>query len=175
MDSSGLDPSLNKIPGTYYSLGGPVDDVLKQVSSKGNVAVVGLGVGEIATYSQLGQAWDFYELDPLIAQIAQSSFSYLSGMSAPHKVTIGDGRLQLGQSKRTYDLIVVDAFASDTIPTHLLTLDALKLFSNHLTPNGAILYNVTNGYLNLESPLGRIAAALSWSGVCEARSSLLWE
>ncbi|BAY59327.1 hypothetical protein NIES2135_62040 (plasmid) [Leptolyngbya boryana NIES-2135] len=159
-----LDKSLSQVPGSYYSSGSPIDDVLQTISDRAHVAVVGLGAGEVASHSKPQQNWTFYELDPLIVEIARSSFTYLSEMQANHRIVTGDGRLELDKSAEQYDLIVLDAFSSDAVPMHLLTIEALKLFQSKLKPNGTIVYNITNGYVDLEEPLAQLASAAGLLG-----------
>ncbi|MGG6264132.1 spermidine synthase [Leptolyngbya sp. AN03gr2] len=160
-----LDKSLSQVPGSYYSSGSPIDDVLQTISDRAHVAVVGLGAGEVASHSKPQQNWTFYELDPLIVEIARSSFTYLSEMQANHRIVTGDGRLELDKSPEQYDLIVLDAFSSDAVPMHLLTIEALKLFQSKLKPNGTIAYNITNGYIDLEKPLAQLASSSGLFGM----------
>src|SRR5205823_11682265 len=56
------------------------------------------------------------------------------------------------------DLLVLDAFSSDAIPTHLLTREALQLYLDRLTPDGVLLVHVSNRYLDLAPLLARVAA-----------------
>src|SRR5690606_23573543 len=63
---------------------------------------------------------------------------------------IGDGRIEMAKLQdEKFDLIVLDAFSSDTIPTHLLTYEALEEYKKRLTERGILLVNISNRYFNL--------------------------
>ncbi len=149
---------LARQPTTYFNQAGPLGDVMKscrQANGCHSVGIIGLGVGTIAAYGQPGDRMTFYELDPAIAQIAQNPryFTYLRDSRAATKVIIGDGRLSLQHRSDKYDLLVLDAFSSDAIPTHLLTREAITAYERHLKPHGLLAINISNRYLDLEPVL----------------------
>lgn len=114
------------------------------------VGVIGLGVGTLAAYGLPGDVMRFYELNPQVIDVAQRLFWYLSDSAAQIDLVAGDARLSLqAEDPQGYDLIVVDAFSSDAIPTHLLTREALQVYLRHLRPDGIVAFHVTNRYLNL--------------------------
>jgi len=160
-----LDEERRNQPVSYYARSGPVGDVFSSVEGRSNlrVAVVGLGVGILASYSKPGQAWDYYEIDPLMADLAQERFTYLSQSRAESHFYVGDARLKIAElpGSKQYDLLVVDAFISDSIPQHLITQEAISLYLQHLKPDGKIVYHVSNRYINLNLVLGRIAEQLN--------------
>jgi hypothetical protein len=125
-------------PLTYYYRGGPISDVIDAVrgvqGSLRHVAVVGLGTGALACYRHRGEAWTFYEIDPAVVQIGRDPhfFTFISACAPDLPVAVGDARLTLAVSTEKYDLIVLDAFSSDTIPAHLLTREAVAGYRNHL-------------------------------------------
>jgi hypothetical protein len=161
-----IEPAHQRIPGSYYAKGSPISQVFDHTSSNAKVGVVGLGAGEISSYSQPHQAWTFYEIDPLMVDIAQHNFSYLAQMPHPASIVVGDGRLKLATSQEVYDTLILDAFSSDAIPLHLLTLDALnQVFLPHLSKKGTIAYHITNQYIDLEAPLGALAKATGLTGL----------
>ncbi|MFM8399661.1 MAG: fused MFS/spermidine synthase, partial [Pirellula sp.] len=70
------------------------------------------------------------------------------------EIRVGDGRRLLEQETQSenaphYDLMFVDAFANDSLPIHLLTLEALELYQQRLAPNGILAINITNRNLDL--------------------------
>jgi spermidine synthase len=124
------------------------------------VAVVGLGTGTTGAYAAEGDEWTFYEIDPGIETIARdtSYFSFLSDMPVEPRIVLGDARVQLAQdTTRTYDLILLDAFSSDAIPVHLMTLEALDTYLARLAPNGIVAFHVSNRHLNLEPVVAALA------------------
>ncbi len=154
------------LPGSYYAKGSPISNLFDHTNSDAKVAIVGLGAGEIGTYSQPKQDWTFYEIDPLMVDIAQRNFQHLANMPKPAAIVVGDGRLKVAESTQIYDLIVLDAFSSDAIPLHLLTIEALQdVFLPHLSEQGTIAYHITNQYIDLEGPLERLANATGLTGL----------
>ena len=156
-------------PRSYYTRTGPIGDVFRVLGMRGsreNVAVVGLGAGSLATYGRPGQNLTFYEISPAVARIARNDkyFTYMSDAErrGVHLSTImGDGRLTLAKAPDgIYDLIVLDAFSSDSIPVHLLTEQAIRLYVNKLDSHGMIALHISNQYLDLEPVLAALASDL---------------
>lgn len=154
------------VPLTYYHPTGPIGKIFTQLSGPNapeHVALVGLGVGSLAAYGKPGQRVTFYEIDPLVRDIAQNPryFSFLSNAQAETDVVIGDARITLEKAPDgEFGLIVLDAFSSDAIPVHLLTREAMAMYQKKLTPGGAIAYHISNRYLNLEPIVAANAKAL---------------
>ena len=126
------------------------------------VGVIGLGVGTLAVWGRAGDSFHFYELDPQVARLSEGDaayFTYLREARGEVTVTIGDGRLALeSEPPQAFDVLVLDAFSSDAIPVHLLTLEAFELYLRHLAPDGTLAVHVTNRHLDLK-PVVRGAAA----------------
>jgi SAM-dependent methyltransferase len=157
-----LDPERQGIPLSYYHPAGPIGDVMSMLKGDARlerVALVGLGTGTLAAYSNTGQHWTFFEIDPTIVYVARDSglFTYLKNAPGRIEVVLGDGRLKLAESHERFGLIILDAFNSDAIPTHLLTQEALKIFRDRLRPNGLLVYHISNRYLDLEPVLANLA------------------
>jgi hypothetical protein len=123
-------------PLTYYHAGGPLGALFARVprlapgAPARRVAVVGLGTGTVACWGRAGERWTFYEVDPLMVRLARDPrlFTYLRDCPPRADVVVGDARLRLADAPRgAYDAILLDAFSSDAIPTHLLTREALAL------------------------------------------------
>ncbi len=150
-------------PTTYYSRAGPLGDVVTALRRSGrtaDAAVVGLGVGTAACHAQPGETWTFYEINPMVVRLARDPalFTFLRDCPGRHPIVLGDARLSLAASPNRYGLIVLDAFSSDAIPTHLLTRQAVDLYLSRLRAGGAIAVHVSNRYGDLEPVLGRLAA-----------------
>jgi spermidine synthase len=155
-----LDPEIRLKPVSYYWL---LKEVLAQVEvSRKNapVAVLGLGAGTTACIGKKGQLFDFYEIDPAVAYIAQNPeyFTYLKDCGPKISVIMGDGRLSLAKANEAYyGLIIIDVFSSDAIPVHLLTREALLIYKNKLAENGIMAFNVSNRHLNLYPVMAALA------------------
>jgi hypothetical protein len=132
------------------------------------VAVIGLGAGGLAAYAGPGEEWTFYEIDPDIARVALDTnyFTYLRDTPAKVRVVLGDGRLAIDEAPDNYyDMIVLDAFSSDAIPAHLLTLEALTVYRSKLSETGVMAWHLSNRYLDLEPVLARLIQVTGIAGL----------
>ena len=131
------------------------------------IAVVGLGAGTLACYARPGQSWTFFEIDPAVVRIASDPkrFTFLS-LCQPHaRIELGDARLLIERSPpATADLLVVDAFSSDSVPMHLLTSEAFADYKRLLSPNGLLLMHISNRFFDLEPVVAAAAASGGWRG-----------
>jgi spermidine synthase len=155
---------MRREPITYYVRSGPFGDLFRALSPAQlgrPVAVVGLGVGSLGCYGQRGQDWTFYEIDPLVERLANNEkfFTFMRDCPPEKRVVLGDARLSLrAAADGTYGLIFMDAFASDAIPVHLMTREALALYLAKLTPDGLIVFNISHRVMDLAPIIGRLAA-----------------
>jgi hypothetical protein len=144
-------------PKTYFHPSGPLGQFLTAAGARlDSVAIVGLGAGTLACYAHEGSVWTFYEIDPLVEQVARDPklFTFLANSRGAVNVSIGDGRLKLQHAPPgAYDLIVLDAFSSDSVPVHLLTREALSMYFSRLKPDGVVAFNISNRYIDLEPML----------------------
>jgi hypothetical protein len=147
-------------PLSYYHPRGPLGDALALVSAPRRVGVVGLGVGAAAGHLGPGESVRFFELDPVVVALARRHFSYLSEARAEVDVVVGDARVSLARDRARYDVLLVDAFSGDAIPTHLLTREALELYVSRTTPRGLVLVHISNRYYDLRAPLAATARSL---------------
>ena len=144
-------------PALYYSKEGPIGDVIELARSRlRNVAVVGLGTGTLATYARQSEHWRYFELDPAVIRIARDP-RYFTFLGEGADVVAGDARIELAKDDGRYDLLVIDAFTSDAIPTHLLTREALETYRKRLAPRALVAWHVSNRYLDLRPVLGALA------------------
>ncbi|UCH58544.1 MAG: fused MFS/spermidine synthase, partial [Anaerolineales bacterium] len=124
-----------------------------------------------AVYGREGDHFRFYEINPTVVEIAQSDFfSYLSDSPAEIEIILGDGRISLEQElishgSNNFDLLVLDAFNSDSVPTHLLTKEAFSLYLQHLKPQGILALNISNRYLNLRPAIWILAEHFGLDGI----------
>jgi hypothetical protein len=93
-----------------------------------------------------------------VARIARAYFAFLTNSQARVEVVLGDGRLSLeGEPDQRFDLLVLDAFAGDSIPMHLLTEQAMRTYQRHLKPEGVMAFHISNSHLDLEPVVRALA------------------
>ena len=169
-----LDENLSHIPKSYYREGTGVALALTHYLPKGlmiepkNVGFIGLGAGTLAAYGRRGEYYRFYELNPAVEQFAQQHFSYLIQSEATIDIAIGDGRQLLQQELdeiggQAFDILVLDAFSGDAIPTHLLTTQAFELYWQHMKDNGILAIHISNSHLDLTSLTRNLAKSVDKS------------
>ena len=150
-----------QLPTMYYARHSGVGltlDVLKTGPQR-HVGVVGLGVGTLATYARPGDRFRCYEINPEVIRLATSHFTYLGNCQGEVQTVLGDARISLeAEAPQDFDVLVLDAFSSDSIPTHLLTREAFDVYLKHLKPDGVIAAHITNHYLQIDPVIAGIAA-----------------
>ena len=139
-----------------------------------NVAVLGVGTGTLAAYMETNWSLDLFEIDPAVVEIAtkrEDLFTFIPDAirrGVIINIQLGDGRRKLNQSKDgKYDLIFMDAFTSDAVPVHLLTKEAFEIYKSKLTPEGIVVINIANRYLNFEPVLGNMAEAVGMKAMIQ--------
>jgi spermidine synthase len=154
------EPSRRWIPLGYYSPTSPLGEILvnDDIFKTHRIAGIGLGAGTISMYSSPYRPIDFYELDPDVIDLAKKNFGYLSLAPGPVNIFVGDARISLEKQKDVlYDIMIIDAFGGDSIPTHLVNKDVTALYKKHLNPQGAVLFHIPNRYFDLKPILAHIA------------------
>jgi hypothetical protein len=150
-----LIPAWRRRPFAYYDASGPLGDIFRFRRPDwptARVGVVGLGTGGMTAYAHGGEAWTYFEIDDAVIKLATDSrlFTYLRDCPAPVRVVRGDARLSLAHEKdHAFDILIIDAFGSDWIPSHLLTREAIVLYRQKLSPDGLLVIHVSNQYVNL--------------------------
>lgn len=158
-------------PLSYYHREGVMArffETYKSESVSWRIGVVGLGTGAVACYGSPEQSWRFYEIDPIVVELAQNNayFSYLESCTPQADIVLGDARLSLmAEPEGAFDLLQIDAFNSDFIPMHLLTSEALSLYMSRLKVGGILLFHISNRYLNLEPVLANLAEKLGYAAL----------
>jgi hypothetical protein len=149
-------------PTAYYARGTGVELALEQFREPGmSVGLIGLGVGTLAAYGRPGETFRFYELNPQVVDLARREFYYLGDSEARTEVVVGDGRLSLERDRdRRFQILVVDAFSSDSIPVHLMSREAFELYFSRLRPGGVLAVHVSNLALDLAPVIERILAPM---------------
>ncbi len=149
---------------SYYASEGPLGIVFRsaRMTRARRIGVVGLGAGVTACYATPGQQWEFYELDESVVQIARDPrfFTYLRDCAPNAAITIGDARVTLrGAPDGAYDLLIMDAYAGDTVPMHLLTNEAFALYRQKLKPDGIMAIHISHRLINLAPIIAPLADA----------------
>ncbi len=158
-------------PLTYYHPTGPVGQLLSARSAGDQaltVGVVGLGAGSLAAYMGPEDDLTFYEIDPEVERIARdpACFSFLSACAPETKVVLGDGRLSLAEEPAgRFDVLVLDAYSSDSLPVHLLTREAVTLYLEKLAPGGVLAFHISNRYFDLSPVFAAHASEQGLSGL----------
>jgi hypothetical protein len=167
---SPLDPS---VPLSYYHRGGPAGRLLEALEPrKRHFGMIGLGAGALVAYTQAGDVFEVYELDPLNIQLAATKFTYLSDQEAigvDVRVHEGDGRLLLKDVSARFDVLILDAFSSGSIPMHLLTTEALETYLRAVKPDGFVLMHISNRALHLRPLIA--STMLSLDGIAYFKDS----
>lgn len=159
-----VDGARRRLPTTYYAPNGPLGDVF-ETADPDRVATIGLGAGTIAAYGRPHRSMTFFEIDPGMVRIASDPrlFSYVADSTSDIDLVVGDGRLQIAQEPPgSYDLVVLDAFSSDSIPVHLLTAEAFDVYADRLDDGGLIVAHISNRLFDLEPVLASAAERLGW-------------
>jgi hypothetical protein len=155
-------------PTTYFGRQSGAGQILEAADSNARIGVLGMGVGTLACYAKSQQQWAFYEIDPLVVDIAtkQGWFTFMANCTPNAAVHIGDARLTLAkQPSSSLDILVMDVFSSDTIPTHLLTREAFDIYDRVLAAQGVMLVHISNRYLDLEPVIASESQARGWAVV----------
>jgi hypothetical protein len=159
-------PQYENIPTSYYGPQSGPGLLLTRRTSPWNVGVIGLGAGTLAVYGKPGESFTFYEIDPLVVQIARTQFTYLNRSQANLQTIIGDGRLSIQKAAPgQFNLLAVDAFSGDSIPVHLLTREAFELYFSKLQPDGVVAIHISNRFVDLMPVLSSAATGLGKQAV----------
>lgn len=201
-----LDASRRAEPLAYYHPSGPLGDVFevfgteastanaaansadRTADSADQVAVIGLGTGAMAAYSNENIRFTFFEIDPVVKRLSDGDsgvghapfFTYLAdAKQANQQIIVGDGRLKIADSDDgKYSILLLDAFSSDAIPTHLLTTEAIRLYVQKVNSTGVVVFHISNMYLDLSRVLAGNADSLGLTAyICRdiATSEKEWE
>jgi hypothetical protein len=163
-----LDAGLRDTPTGYYSPDSGAGLALvsnPHYASGMRVGVLGLGVGTLAAYGQPGDYYRFYEINPVIVDLANGQggyFSFIQDSLADIDIVLGDARISLENElssgvKNDFDILVLDTFSSDSIPAHLVTRQAFEIYLQNLAPDGLIAAHISNKHLDLKPVLWQLA------------------
>lgn len=158
-------PERRRWPTTYYGADAGVGRAIADRQARGpmHLGLVGLGAGTLLNWLRPEDRATVYELDPLVVEVARTHFDALPGAAGPVEVVLGDARVSLAaEGGRGFDVLVLDAFSSDAIPTHLLTAEAFALYRRHLAPDAIVAVHLSNRHLDLSPVMAAEARAAGW-------------
>jgi len=164
-----LDEDLQTRPLVYHGIGSGFDHALTIArKNRGNidVAMIGLGAGAVACYEKPGDKWTYMEIDKKIVDMALDPkyFTYMDKCSIEKNVIVGDARLTINQvEKASLDLLIIDAFTGNSIPSHLVTTEAFTIYQDYLKSDGLIFFHTSNRHLDITSVVVRAAENLGLS------------
>lgn len=160
-------------PTTYYtptSGFGRAVNLQRELAPRSNnsqrIGMIGLGVGTVAAYCREGDFCRIYEINAEVERLARKHFTYLADARGKVSVILGDARLSLErEASNQFNVLAVDAFSGDSIPMHLITQEAVRVFMGQVASNGIVAYHVSNRFLNLPPVLAEIADREKLAGV----------
>jgi hypothetical protein len=159
---------MRRTPTSYYGPDSGLGRAIRYFQKQGpvRVGVVGLGAGVTAAYCRAPDVFHFYDINPLVLQMATSWFTFLNDCPGDHQVFLGDARLSMEQqAPQRYDVLAIDAFTGDAIPVHLLTREAFEVYLRHLKPGGILAVHISNRYLSLGPVVARNTVDLGKIGM----------
>lgn len=168
------DPDLARMPTSYYGPDSAVGLAIRQhprrlAGQAMKLGFVGLGTGTLATYGAEGDTVRFYEINPDVVALSagpEALFTYVRDCKATVEISLGDARVNLEREPpQKFQVLALDAFSSDSIPAHLLTLEAGRLYLRHLADDGVLAVHISNRYLDLEPVVRGLADALGMTVV----------
>jgi len=157
------DPARLREPMTYYGEGSGAAIALSQAprlfGPRARIAVLGLGAGTLACFRQSGQDWTFFEIDPAVLELSRNgTFTFLEKCAPQARIVLGDARLEIEKYPAgSFDMLVADAFSSDSVPLHLITDEAMVAYLRALTDDGLLIVHISNRFIDLEPVVAAIA------------------
>jgi len=171
-------PELRRDPITYFQRSGAIGQIFQELTKRSKeknrpprVAVLGVGTGTLASYAEKDWSLTLFEIDPAMVRYASQTdqyFTYLTdarNRGAQVEVKLGDGRKGIEKHDTTegkFDILFMDAFASDSVPVHLLTREAFQVYFDKLEEDGMVVVNIANRYLDFEPVLSNLARTENW-------------
>jgi SAM-dependent methyltransferase len=155
-------------PTLYYATSTPLGQAALQAQAQrldgASIGVVGQGSGAMAAYKRAQDQLTFFEIDPMVDRLSRDPrwFSFINGCAnGPVRTVLGDARLTMARERAgSYDLLIVDAFTSDAVPTHLLTVEAIRGYLRLLRPDGVVVLHLSNRNLEITLPAEAAAQTL---------------
>ncbi|MEN9856251.1 MAG: hypothetical protein RLZZ157_1377 [Pseudomonadota bacterium] len=167
-----LDPARSKEPMSYYYRKTPIGSLFEEATlakpDSLQAGVIGLGMGSSLCYAKPGQKWTVFEIDADVVKVATDPklVGFLNNCAPDAKIVLGDARINMrGQPDAYFDILLVDAFSSDAIPTHMITKEAIGEFMAKMKPDGLLIVHISNRYLNLGPIVADAAQSLGFAAM----------
>jgi hypothetical protein len=153
-------PDKSSLPTGYYAKESGVGLAIANHPNFGKgmqVGIIGLGMGGLSAYGQAGDTYRYYEINPVMEDLALGLgdyYSYIEDSPETTEIVMGDARISMERelangTANVYDVLVMDAFSGDSIPVHLLTKEAFEVYLQQLAPEGILVANISNRHLNM--------------------------
>jgi hypothetical protein len=174
-------------PLVYYAPETAIGQVFRTMGDRVypmRTGAVGLGAGTVASYTRPKDHLTFFEIDPLVVRLSTDPkfFTYTTQCARGRvDYVLGDARLTLAkQPDAAFDILLIDAFSSDAVPAHLLTVEALRGYLAKLRPDGVIILHLSNRNLDLRAPAMAVAEAAGGAALLQRYKSApdsppMWE
>ncbi len=165
-----MEPQYRLRPSSYFGTSSGYGRMFASLpEAPRRVGVIGLGAGSIIAYGRKGDTFRFYEINPQVVDVAKREFTFMQDTPATIEVVLGDGRLSLEREpNQQFDVLAMDAFSGDSIPTHLLTRQAMEIYLRHLKPGGVLAFQATNRFINIAPIVASLAAEFGLAAVLVA-------
>jgi spermidine synthase len=127
------------------------------------VTILGLGIGTMICQFRSSDQVNIIEIDKQVIEIAENSsfFTFVRDCNPSMNIIKNDGRLAVKKlPDGSQKLLILDAFSSDSIPVHLMTLEAFTLYKKKISEDGLILVNLSNRHLELLPVLNAVGHSL---------------
>ncbi len=171
------EPAQACTPLTYYAHPTPIGQVFdtRQAEKPSiQVGAVGMGSGTVASYTRPGDSLRFFEIDSHVIKLSTNPeyFTYINGCAKGHiDWKLGDARLSLQKEKaNSFDILLVDAFSSDAVPAHLLTVEAMRMYLQVIKPDGVVIMHLSNRNLDLAPAVAAVAKTAGGYGLYQYRA-----
>jgi hypothetical protein len=162
-----MDPQYRLRPSSYFGINSGYGRMFSSMpDTPRKVGVIGLGAGSVIAYGRKGDIFRFYEINPQVIDVARREFTFMNDTPAKIEVVLGDGRLSLEREPdQKFDVLAMDAFSGDSIPMHLLTREAMQIYLRHLKPDGVLIFQATNRFLNIPPIVASLAKEFGLAAV----------
>ena len=164
-----MNAAARRRPTLYFTESSGAGRVLEKLQAARpdmRVGIIGLGAGTLAAYSRAADVYDFWDIDPKAIRVARQHFTFVAEARGKVNLILRDGRKALEESKENYDVLVLDAFTGDGVPSHLLTREAIAIYMKRLAiKNGVLLVHTSSRYSRYYPVIEATARSLNLAAI----------